>query len=182
MSLVKSALKSDIRDFLSKNPENVKDADFADNLFKAYETYASDAQDISTDKPTGFPAKSSASPILVAAMALTNEERETNSGAAQKLGDALGLALKAFWGGTLFGMSIPLAPMNLELTAFVSTPGEPSAAAIALLEPTKNFNVAAGVWADAMDAFTKTVQVTITGMMPGPTGPVLAPPITAAVT
>jgi hypothetical protein len=61
-------------------------------------------------------------------------------------------------------------------------PGISSAAAIAVLDPTEDRSKAASVWADAMDAFTKTVQVTITGMMPGPSGPVPAPPVTAPIT
>ncbi len=183
MALDKTSLHSDIKSILIEDPPSASENIFAASLFDAYESYASDAYDISTDQPTGFPGKSGAAPILAAQMTLNvNNNKLTNGQAAKNLGDILGDALVIFWTGVLFGITTPLAPMNLELTALVSSPGTASAAAISLLDPTEDFDVAAGVWADAMDTFTKTVQVTITGTMPGPTGPVPAPPVTAPIT
>lgn len=180
MALVKASLKSDIVSFLGNDADSAND--FATSLFDAYESYASSAQDVSTDTPSGFPAKSAAVPILSAAMTSVNAPGISNSAAATQLGNALGNALTVFWTGVTFKMATPSAPMISELLATVSMPGVPTAAAIAVLKPTEDLNVAASVWADAMDAFTKTVQVTITGMMAGPTGPVPAPPVTAPIT
>ncbi len=180
MALVKPSLKSDIVSFLGDNADSAND--FATDLFDAYETYAGAGQDISTDTASGFPAKSAAVPILSAVMNGVNTKGITNATAAIQLGNALGSALVVFWTGVTFKTTVPFAPMISEILAIVSTPGVPTAAAIASLIPTRDFNVAAGVWADAMDNFTKTVQVTITGMMPGPTGPVPAPPVTAPIT
>jgi len=180
MALVKSTLKSTIEANLHNEPGS--ENDFATSLFDAYESYASAAADASQDMPTGFPNKSSAVSTLASAMTGVNKEGISNSQAAQQLGSALGNALVTFWTGIAFSTGIPLAPMISEITALVSMPGVPSAATISKLDPTEDRSVAASVWADAMDAFTKTVQVTITGMMAGPSGPVPAPPITAPIT
>lgn len=180
MALVKSSLKSDIQSMLGNDADSAND--FALGLFDAYESYASTAADISQDMPSEFPGKTAAIPILTAEMVGVNIEGVTNPVAALKLGTALGNALVVFWTGVMFATGIPFAPMISEITALVSVPGVPAAAMISTLEPTEDLSVAASVWADAMDAFTKTVQVTITGMMPGPSGPVPAPPITAPIT
>ena len=180
MALVKSTLKADIQSMLEKDADSAND--FATDLFDAYESYASDGMDISTDTASGFPTKSAAVPILSAAMAGVNVQGITNSVAATQLGNALGSALVVFWTGVIFKTATPFAPMISEILAIVSIPGIPTAAVIATLEPTEDLSVAASVWADAMDTFTKTVQVTITGMMAGPTGPIPAPSITAPMT
>jgi hypothetical protein len=180
MALVKSSLKSSIQSFLGADADSADD--FTVSLFDSYESYANAAADISLDNPTGFPAKSSAAQLLAPAMKAVNANGVTNSAAAQQLGTALGKALEVFWTGVTFGITMPTDPMISEIAALVSLPGVSSAAAITTLEPTEDRSVAAGVWADAMDAFTKTVEVTITGMMPGPSGPVPAEPITATIT
>ena len=180
MTLVKSTLKSDIQSMLKNDADSAND--FAKGLFDAYEGYASAAADVSQDKPTSFPAKNAAAETLASAMKSVNANGITNANAAQQLGSALGSALVTFWTGVVFGIITPLAPMISEITSTVTVPGIPAAATIAVLNPTEDLSIAAGVWADAMDAFTKTVQVTITGMMAGPSGPVPAPPITAPIT
>ncbi len=182
MGLVKSDLKSDIASFLSDDPPSASASAFSTSLFEAYESYAGDAEDISMDKPLGFTATPAATSSLAAVMDGINIKGTTNASAALTLGKALGNSLETFWTGVLFGLTKPLSPMNKELTAAVTVPGLVPSAAISLLEATEDFDIAASVWADAMDTFAKTVQVTITGMMPGPSGPVPAPPITGPIT
>jgi len=182
MSLVKASLKSDIQSILGENADSSKD--FADDLVDAYDTYASKAQDVSEDgllSPlTITPATSG---ILEGALMAVNNKGITEETAILLLGTALGTMLSSMWIGVTFAITAPglmgtAVFTASELLSIVTVPGVPTAAMITSLKPTEDLSKAAGVWADAMDAFTKTVIVTITGMVLVPGGPpVPGPPI-----
>jgi hypothetical protein len=201
MALDKTSLHSDIKSILEKDPPSASEKNFADNLMDAYESYAKEAEDISGDKILAPLSVSAASGILEPALISVNEIIETKDeegkiikregitkGAAESLlTTALGAALLTVWTGVNFALT---APGELgtsiftakELLAVVSVPGLAPSAAITSLLPTEDTSKAASVWADAMDNFTQTVQVTITGLILVTGGTAPSPPITAPIT
>jgi hypothetical protein len=197
MALSKSDLKTAIEDILKKDPPSSSSDIFVDSLMDEYKTYAEDAEDVSEDKIAAPLSVSLATAALKPVLKILekgllgvppNEVIIPNKDAATMLSTALGTALMSVWTGVSFGVTAPgfagtAAFTASELLAVVSTPGLAPDAAIASLPPTKDTSKVAKVWADAMDKFTKSVQVTITGMVlvPG-ASPVPAPPITAPIT
>jgi hypothetical protein len=202
MALVEADLKKDIKDMLGKDKkEDWAEKDFAEGLMEAYASYAEEAEDISKDKILGSLNTSAAANTLETALKQVKIEgitkdpdtgivkaTLTNDGAALMLGTALGTALMSVWTGVKFAVTAPgvfgtSAFTASETLAIVSVPGLALSAAIAELPHTDDLEKAAKAWSEPMDKFTKTVQVTITGMIlvPG-AAPVVGPPITAPIT
>lgn len=186
MSLAKSDLKNDIQSMLGEDADSEKD--FAEGLMKAYKSYAEEAEDTSKDKILKPLSVNNASKTLKPVLEAVNMAGITEASAVSLLSEALGVALLTVWPGVKFAVTAPgivgtVAFTASETLSTVSFPGDSSKAAIAGLPPTENLSEAASVWADAMDNFTKTVEVTITGMILVPGGsPVPGLPITAPIT
>jgi hypothetical protein len=182
MALNKATLKNDIINFMGVEGGSSSASDFATNLFNVYESYALGAADLSQDTPLNFPSKSAALSSLAGVMNSISVPDMTNSLAATQLSAALGVALVTFWTTVMFGIAIPMPPMVVEISAITIPPFGNSGVVGPIMIPglsTTHGDIAsaADVWANAMDAFTKTVIVTITGLMPSPTGTIPAVPI-----
>ena len=177
--LDKSSLKSAIAGELKNNADS--SADFAQMLMDAYVAYAEKGEDISGDVVAVPLDNTKGVTTLTRTMDAVNKEGITESMAASMLSSALGTALTSVWvPGMLFGVTAPGVKGTVAFTfnetrAAVNFVGNPAVVVITSLPPTTNLNDAAGVWADAMHAFTQTVVVEIYGQITTPNGPVSAP-------
>lgn len=188
MALVKADLVTAIEDILKKDPPSSSSGAFVDSLMDEYKTYAEDAEDVSGDKIAAPLSVTAAASTLKPVLESINNVGITNKAAATMISTALGTALMSVWTGVSFAVTAPgvsgtSAFTASETLATVSVPGLAPSAVINNLPPTDDTNKIAKIWANAMDKFTKTVQVTITGMVlvPG-ASPVPGPPITAPIT
>lgn len=177
MSLVKENLKGAIEGILNTNATSARQ--FVTRLAGAYDSYAAEAMDPSMDNPMTLPGASRFNLLIRTMDILQKSKKMTNEQARKTLAGALGKCLVSYWSGLTFNLATPPPGWVSETTAIVTSPG--SAGVIKLNGLSRSYTdraTVAGIWADDMDAFTKTVQVTINGLIPSGSGTAPAPPIT----
>jgi hypothetical protein len=169
--LNKSALKNNLKDVFEANAQKkvYTPIQFAQDLVSAYKDYALQAQDLSNDSVLTFPGEAGA---VSAISAGTN-----NANVAATFAAIISNALVIFWTAATFKTVAPPPGWLKEILSIVTVPGTPAISLLtAAMIPSDNVNTTAGNWADALDTYTKTVIVTITGLLPG-SPPVPAPPL-----
>lgn len=185
MALDVNKLKNELLKLLDPNNLNfvgypTNATDFANNWGNAYDTYAQDAQDVSTD-----PLVAAHKPLMVAKLELLNTPFGVIATAASTFDDAL----KAYWLGATFAtLVVPTGTgacpnsggsglFAAEVSSVVSawTAGILQASMASLLAiPSDDPHVKATALANALHtATTSAVKVTITGTdtTPPPGGP-----------
>jgi hypothetical protein len=169
--LNKSLLKNNLRSVFEANAQKkvYTPMQFANDFLGAYKSYASSAMDLSNDPVSGFPGEAGAKGIIAGGTINTNT--------APSFAAIISNALVVFWTGAIFSTSIPPPGWLREITALVTVPGTPATPALtAAMSPSSSVDAAATAWSNVLDAYTRSVIVTITGLLPG-SPPVPAPPL-----
>ncbi len=181
MALLKSKLKGNINSIFKSGSngsgaESSKNA-FVDDFVSAYISYASKAADLVGNAVLALDAKK---PVVVSGIV----SGLTKDNSLMDTSNLIFNNLTILWGGVMLEMlKIPPGWVSI-ITNTITTPGIPATGSNYLVSNLKNTDKsidAAGIWAEALDTYTKTVGFTTTGLMPGPTSPIPAPPITGVI-
>lgn len=171
--LNKDYLESELKKIFENFPNSTET--FANKVADVYVNYGSGALDGSNDEPAGFSSKK-----YILKNVLTDNFRNSKT-KKLTLGTYLGMAVTNMWTGQKFQTTKFPPGWVSESVSIVTFPGVPATVSSILdpllLNTNTDFDYTASVWANALHSHAITVVVTINGFIPGPNGPIPAPPL-----